>query len=156
MTATITDTRRDTLSVACPRCKAQPGVNCRTPNGHLTVHKVRIDAGQGQQAPAAPKRPRRLSDAQAERIEWAAELGRYIAPGQYATLRGEARERTIADALARHGYIHQVGTTDAEERVFKLTADGWNAYHNDPKVIPRLPDDKHPAICPCRTNGDVR
>lgn len=155
MTATtIYDTRRDTLSVTCPRCKAQPGINCRTPNGHLTVHQVRINAGQGKPATTATQRRRRLSDAQAQRIEWAAETGKYTAPDQYATLRGEAKERTIADALERHGYIRQLdgerGATPDGYRVFELTEAGWAAYHSDPMVIQRLPNYKHPDICPCR------
>lgn len=146
---TILDTRAATFSAVCPRCGAQPGRHCLTPNGWRTIHKVRIAAGQGQPAPTPAKRTRRLSDAQAIRIEYAAENGRLYAPDQYAALRGDAANRNCADALERAGLIVQVATTNSSERVFELTADGWAAYHNDPRVIRRLPDDKHPAICPC-------
>lgn len=147
---TTSDTRAATFSTICPRCSAQPGNHCLTPNGYRTLHKVRIAAGQGQQPTAPAKRTHRLSDAQAQRIEWAAQDGRYLAPWQYAQFRGEAAERKVADALEHHGYIKQTGTTLDGYRVFELTEAGWAAYHNDPRVIRRLPDDQHPDICPCR------
>ncbi len=126
-----------------PRCGAKPGEECRTPNGYRTHH-----ASRGRVA--AVNRPHRLSDAQAQRIEWAAEQGVFEAPDQYATLRGDATKRACADALERAGLIVQVGTTEYDWRIFALTVDGWKAYHESPLVIRRVPDDKHPPICPCR------
>jgi hypothetical protein len=146
------------LSVPCPmpRCGKPPGWACTTPNGWATLHKARIRAALGQ-TPAAPKpRKHRLTEAQAQRVEWAAEHGRIYAADQYATLGGDAAERACADALLRHGLVTQVDTTRSGERVLKLTADGWRAYHHDPKVIRRVPDDQHPGICPCRTAQEER
>jgi hypothetical protein len=126
-----------------PRCGAKPGEECKTPNGYRTHHKSRGRL-------AAVKRPHRLSDAQAQRIEWAAENGVFYAPGQWANLRGDATKRACADALERARLVEQVGWTDAGERIFRLTEAGWGAYHESPLVIRRVPDEQHPPVCPCR------
>ncbi len=126
-----------------PYCRAKPGQECRTPNGHRTHHKTRGRV-------AAVKRPHRLSDAQAERIEWAAEQGTFEAPDQYATLRGDAKRRACADALERAGLVVQVGTTGYGWRIFALTAAGWAAYHESPLVIRRFDESRHDETCPCR------
>lgn len=142
--------RERRLSVPCPqpRCPAGVGDLCRTPNGWLTYHKAREKAVSG--VSAAKPRKHRLTDAQAQRIEWAAEAGVYYAAGQYANLRGDAAERAVADALLRAKLIQQVGTgDDGQERVLQLTADGWRTYWHHRLVIRRLPDDRHVATCPC-------
>ncbi len=126
-----------------PRCKAKPGEECRTPNGYRTHH-----ASRGRVA--AVKRPHRLTDAQAERIEWAAEQGTFEAPGQYATLRGDAKRRACADALERVGLVAQVGETNYGWRIFELTEAGWKAYHESPLVIRRFDESRHDETCPCR------
>jgi hypothetical protein len=126
-----------------PRCGAKVGEECRTPNGYRTHHRER-----DSDLKSVPRR-HRLTDAQARRIEWAAERGVYYAPGQYATLRGEAAERACADALERAGLVEQFGTTASEERMFRLTTDGWKAYHSSVLVIRRFDESRHDEQCPC-------
>jgi hypothetical protein len=141
------------LSAPCPmpRCRAGVGRDCTTPNGWLTYHKARERAVRGEATPAH-RRPR-LTDAQAQRIEWAAESGTYHAAGQYATLGGDATERACADALERHGYIEQYDPSDSGERKFRLTAEGWRTYWHHRLVIRRLPDGRHDSTCPCASLG---
>lgn len=151
MTTTYAEGRRLYLSVPCPqpRCHARAGQDCTTPNGWAAFHKARDRASRGEQPKPAKPRRHRLSEAQAERVEWAARLGRYFAPDQYAQFGGNAAERAVADALQRHGLVEQFDTTESGERVFRLTEAGWRAYWHDPKVIRRLPDERHTELCPC-------
>lgn len=138
------------LSAPCPmpRCRAQVGVDCTTPNGWLTYHKARERAVRGEQ-PRATARRHRLTEAQAERVEIAAQHGHLYAPGQHAQFGGDAAERAVADALERHGLVEQVSADEYGERTLRLTAAGWRAYWHDRKVIRRLPEDQHSATCPC-------
>lgn len=144
-------------SVQCPlpRCRAGVGDECRTPNGWAAHHVARERIARGEQPKPAKPRKHRLTEAQAERIEWAAQHGRYYAAGQYAQHGGDAAERAVADALERHGLIAETVRADDGERRFELTAAGWRAYWHDPKVIRRLPEDQHAARCPCAAQGDV-
>lgn len=143
--------RAHRLSVACPRprCPGVVGEGCRTPNGYLTYHAARERLVRGE-APAKV-RPHRLTDPQAQRIEWAAEAGVLYAAGQYATLSGDATERQVADALEKHGYIRLDGESDSGERRFVLTELGWRTYWHSRLVIRRLPEEKHESTCPCTT-----
>jgi hypothetical protein len=133
------------LSAPCPmpRCRAAVGEGCRTPNGWLAYHKARERAVRGEQP--KPTRKHRLTDAQAQRIEVAAEYGQFCAPGQYADLGGDAAERAVADALERHG-----------ERTMRLTAEGWRTYWHHRLVIRRLPDGRHDSTCPCASADLLR
>jgi hypothetical protein len=141
------------LSQPCPmpRCPAGVGQECQTPNGWATYHKRRAWAvANGGVEPPRKARALRLSDAQAQRIEWAAERGVYYAPDQYATLRGEAAERACADALERAGLVEQFDTSPDDERMFRLTTEGWKVYHTHRLVIRRFDESRHDDECPCR------
>ena len=146
-------------SVRCPmpRCSADVGQPCRTPNGWAAgTHKARIRLADGEPAKAAKPRRHRLTEAQAQRIEIAAEHGQFYAAGQYAQFGGDAAERAVADALLRHGLVEQASVDQYGERTLVLTEAGWRAYHEDPKVIRRVPDEQHPSMCPCRVSVRAR
>lgn len=137
------------LSVPCPqpRCLAPVGHPCRTPNGWAAHHKARDRALAG--TPAAKPRKHRLTDPQLEWIEWTAEAGVTYAADQYATMGGDARDRTVADALLKHGYVEHFATGEGGERMLRLTAEGWRAYWHHPRIIIRLPNERHETTCPC-------
>ncbi len=141
------------LSQPCPmpRCPAGVGQECRTPNGWATYHKRRAWAvANGGAEPPSKPRTHRLSDAQAQRVEWAAERGVYYAPDRWATLRGDAAERACADALERAGLVVQFDTSPDGERMFRLTDEGWKVYHTHRLVIRRFDEARHDEECPCR------
>lgn len=140
------------LSEPCPmpRCRAGVGQQCTTPNGWLAYHKARENAVLGVTPALAKPRKHRLTDAQAQRIELAAQFGQLYAADQHAALGGDAAERVCADALERAGLVAQVGTgDDGCERIFELTAEGWRTYWHHRLVIRRLPDERHAETCPC-------
>lgn len=142
------------LSVPCPqpRCNAPIGQPCRTPNGWAAHHKARERALAG--TPAAKPHKHRLTDPQAEWIEWTAEAGVTYAADQRANYGGDARNRTVADALLKHGYVEQFDTTGDGERKLRLTAEGWRAYWHHKLIIRRLPNGRHETTCPCvKPNG---
>lgn len=148
--------RERRLSAPCPmpRCPGRVGQDCQTPNGYRTYHKARERAVAGQ-PPRKPGKPR-LTDAQAQRIEAAAEYEVIYAAGQYATLGGDATERAVGDALLRHGWVEQTGESPSGERTMRLTAEGWRMYWHHRLVIRRLPDGRHTETCPCAREGAVR
>lgn len=152
---TYAEAVRHRQSVVCPmpRCRAQVGHPCRSPNGWgVGTHKARIWLADGE-PPKQPKaRKHRLTDAQAQRIEIAAEYGQFYAAGQYANFGGDATERAVADALLRNGLVEQASADEYGERKLVLTEAGWRAYWHDPKVIRRVPDERHADTCPCRAN----
>lgn len=148
--------RRLARTVVCPmpRCRAPIGADCRTPNGYAALHSVRVKAAAGTPSKVKPRR-HRLTDAQAQRIETAAEHGRIFAADQYGTLRGDAADRACADALLRAGLVEQARVLDSGERELRLTADGWRAYWHHRLVIRRLPEERHAETCPCATAGST-
>lgn len=88
-----------------------------------------------------------LTEPQAEAIEQATQDGRFYVPPR--NLRGSRFRRDRADALVAKGILNApTHTTDGSH--YTLTEFGREVYAQHPKVIRRLPDDKHPAICPCR------
>lgn len=149
---TYTHRRTHILTFACPRprCPARVGEHCTTPNGWSTnFHKERIDLAYGRTKPKPCKH--RLTDSQAQRIEWAAEHGTYYAAGQHAHFGGDAAERAVADALLAHGYVEEAAVDGYGERCLRLTAEGWRTYWHHRLVIRRLPDGRHDTTCPCVT-----
>lgn len=149
--------RRLARTVACPmpRCRAPIGADCRTPNGYAALHAARVRAASAGTAPKAKPRRHRLTDAQAQRIETAAEHGRIFAADQYGTLRGDAAERAVADALLRAGLVEQVRVLDSGERELRLTAEGWRTYWHHRLPIRRLPEARHAGTCPCAAAGST-
>lgn len=135
-------------AVRCPRCHAEPGQQCTTPNGWAALHKARINAAAGRQP--AKRGTFRLSDAQAERLEWAAEAGVFYAPDQYAAHAGDAARRAVADALVRAGLVEETGPQQCGERALRLTAEGWRVWCTHRLVIRRFPEGQHPEACWCR------
>lgn len=150
---TFTHRRQHILTVACPRprCNARVGENCATPNGWLTdFHKDRADLAYGR---TRPKRKPRLTDRQAEWLEWAAESDdhRLVGPGQQAAFRGDAAARATADAMLAAGLVHVVAEDEYGERTLELTDLGWSTYWTHRLVIRRSLDYlNHPVTCPCR------
>lgn len=134
MTTTYAERRAARLSKPCPRCKAPEGESCTTPNGWLTYHQVRERAVAGETV-AVPKLGR-LSDAQAQRIEWAAEAGQVYA-SHYANFSGDRAQITCVEKLAEKGLLVQIGD-DGTERTFALTVAGWKVYREHRLVIRRL------------------
>lgn len=156
---TFTHSGNHIRTFACPRkrCPARSGDSCRSPNGWGVAggfHKERTDLAYGRTRPAKPRK-HRLTDAQAQKLEVAAETDdhRLYAVGQYAQFGGDAADRQTADAMERGGLIHQVGENRGD-RIFELTDEGWRVYHTHRLIIRRaLPD--HPATCPCRITAAV-
>jgi hypothetical protein len=137
MSTTYAERRAERLSKPCPRCKAPTGVVCTTPNGWLTHHKVREQAVAGETV-KAPKLGR-LSDAQAQRIEHAAEHGTVWVPHR-ANFGGDRAQITVVEKLAKKGLLVQVGD-DGTERTFALTVAGWKVYREHRLIIRRLSDE---------------
>lgn len=82
----------------------------------------------------------RLSEAQAERIEAAAEFG-----GRYevslAHFHGDAADRQSVNALEAKGILREAARpSHGYWRVMKLTAFGWQVYRQHRLIIRRLPD----------------
>ncbi len=129
-------------SVACPRCNAQPGQPCTTPNGYSTWHKARDRALNGIE-PAPRRKGLRLTEAQAERIEATAAYGDYYAPapGGRSTFGGDAAERAVVTALLDKGLFEMVGLTDEKdlrgEARYRLTTAGWRVYATHKLIIRR-------------------
>lgn len=158
VTAAIMDgTYSDTVSaVRCPRPRCYGGTwrgqSCTTPNGWgrgFHTERVRLAFGL-----PAPKAKHRLSDAQAERLEWAAVHPEHhlYAPDQYAQFSGDAADRNCADAMVKAGLLELVATSPSGERTLTPTAAGWHLYHTHKLVIQRdLTHLGHPATCPCTT-----
>lgn len=89
--------------------------------------------------PAGTSTPKgaRLSEAQAERIEWAAQAG-----GRYtvstAHFHGDAADRQSVQALEGKGILAEVGrTSDGYDRVLELTEFGWQVYRQHRLIIRR-------------------
>lgn len=138
MSATYAELRAERLSKPCPRCNAQVDRECTTPNGWLTYHKVRDAVVRGETVKAS--KPGRLTDAQAQRIERAAEHGTVWAPHR-ANFGGERAQITVVETLAGHGILALVGD-DGHERTFALTVEGWRVYRTHRLVIRRLSEDE--------------
>lgn len=83
----------------------------------------------------------RLSEAQAERIEWAAQSeGRYDV--STAHFHGDAADRQSVNALEEKGILRFVETIDhGYSRRLELTAFGWQVYRQHRLVIRNLPDE---------------
>lgn len=113
---------------------------------------ARLPAGYYAQAEAAAKpvaeRPAkqptpkgvRLSESQAERIEWAAEAGgRYTVSTTH--FHGDAADRQSVQALETKGIFGLVGEQhQGLERVYELTEFGWQVYRQHRLIIRRLPE----------------
>lgn len=152
--------RRDRIQTfACPRprCRAQVGASCTTPNGYLAqFHRERVALAYPSAKPVRARK-HRLTDVQAEWIENAAEGGdhRVYAPDQYAALSGDAARRQTADALVDAGLLVVVDTVQGE-RVLELTGAGWSTYWTHTLVIRHGVPDDHPDTCPCVTTHPTR
>lgn len=132
--------RKIILSVACPRtgCRAQIGEPCRSPNGWGARHLVREHLARGQSVPAPKLGP--LTEAQAQRIEVAAEAGSVWAPHR-ADFRGDRAQITVVEKLADKGLLVLVSQDDME-RHYALTVAGWRVYREHRLIIRRLTDDE--------------
>lgn len=141
-----------------PHCRAKtwPGSLCTTPNGWMTrFHAGRVRAAFGTPAPAS--KPHRLTDAQAQRLEWCAVDPDHhmYAPGQYANFRGDAANRGCADAMVKAGLLELVSQSNTGERTLTPTPAGWDLYHTHKLVIRRdLAPLGHPDTCPCTPRED--
>lgn len=124
------------FSVPCPRCRAAAGQPCRSPNGWAARHQVRERLARGETV--IPPKLGRLTDAQAQRIEWAAEAGQVYA-SHHATEYGDRAQITCVEKLAEKGLLVLVGD-DGTERTFALTVAGWKVYREHRLVIRRLSD----------------
>jgi hypothetical protein len=79
----------------------------------------------------------RLSEKQAQRIEYAAQDGVLYAPTSH--FHGDAARRQTIHALEAKGIVVQFDMTpDGYDRMLRLTAYGWQVYRQHPKVIRRL------------------
>lgn len=101
--------------------------------------KFDAQAAPVQAKPAGQPSPKgvRLSEAQAERIEWAAQAGgRYTA--STAHFHGDAADRQSVQALEAKGILRQVGVTDdGYGRILELTEFGWQVYRQHRLIIRR-------------------
>lgn len=157
---TYSHRRAHILTFVCPRprCPARVGKDCLTPNGWLVAggfHKERCDLAYGRTKPAKARR-HRLTDAQAQRIEVAAETdGTITVAGTYANYSGDAADRAAGDALLNAGLMEQVAVDDYGYRTLRLTDEGWRTYWHNRLVIRRLPDQQHNTTCPCATEQET-
>ena len=81
----------------------------------------------------------RLSEAQAEYIEWAVHhepVGILYCPAGH--LSGDHETRQSILALEAKGIVTQDGTTEDYERIMRLTPFGWNVYRQHRLIIRRL------------------
>lgn len=90
--------------------------------------------------PTSPKL--RLSEVQAERIEWAAQSGGKTSAST-AHFTGDAAERQTVNALVAKGILAKGDlTADGYERRYHLTVFGWQVYREHRLVIRRLSPDE--------------
>lgn len=137
---TYAERRAARLAVPCPRCHAQIGRECTTPNGYATRQHKERDAATAGETPKAPKLGR-LSDAQAQRIEAAAEAG-YVAAPRWAPFDVHDRANiTCVEKLTAKGLMVLVEET-SERRRYVLTVAGWKVYREHRLVIRRLSADE--------------
>jgi hypothetical protein len=91
---------------------------------------------------AKPPTPKgvRLSEAQAEEIERAAERGGELYAST-AHFHGDAHHRQTVQALEAKGIVRFVRLSeDGYDRVYELTQFGWQVYQQHRLIIRRLPD----------------
>lgn len=134
-----TDAQRVQLGVLVLALRGRP---MDAPAGHFNAS----EAAAAPIASRAAKQPTpkgvRLSEVQAERIEWAAQSGGRTSAST-AHFDGDAAERQTVNSLVAKGILVEGELiADGYERRYYLTVFGWQVYRRHRLIIRRLSDEE--------------
>lgn len=112
-----------------------------TPEGYYAASEAAAASPPESKAKPATPKGVRLTETQAERIEWAAQSGGKTSAST-AHFHGDAAERQTVLSLVGKGILVEGELiADDYERRYYLTSFGWQVYRHHRLIIRRLSDD---------------